>query len=56
MEPPTAEDSLATLQTAATEISGTEDPLVDLFRQNFQEPVEIFLQQMKEQRQALDSR
>jgi len=38
-----------------TEISGTEDPLGRSFRQNFQEPVEIFLQQMKEQRQALDS-
>jgi CheY-like chemotaxis protein len=41
---------------AATEPSGTEDPLVDLFRQNFQVPVETFLQQMREQRQALDSR
>ena len=56
LEPPSAEDSLATLQTSATEISGTEDPLVDLFRQNFKVPVETFLQQMREQRQALDSR
>ena len=43
-------------QGFGTEASGSEDTLVDLFRQNFQEPVEIFLQQMKEQRQALDSR
>lgn len=56
MEPPSAEASLATLQTSATEISGAEDPLIDLFRQNFQLPVESFLQQMREQRQALDSR
>jgi CheY-like chemotaxis protein len=46
------------LETASvpTQPSGTEDPLVDLFRQNFQVPVEAFLQQMREQRQALDSR
>jgi len=44
------------LAAAATEPSGTDDPLVDLFRQNFQVPVETFLQQMREQRQALDSR
>jgi len=41
---------------AQTGPSKTEDPLVDLFRQNFQVPVEAFLQQMREQRQALDSR
>lgn len=56
LEPPTADASLATLQTTATEVSGAEDPLVDLFRQNFQVPVETFLQQMREQRQALDTR
>ncbi|MFY9647367.1 MAG: PilZ domain-containing protein [Terriglobales bacterium] len=55
LEPPSAEDSLATLQTSATEISGAADPLVDLFRQKFQVPVEVFLQQMREQRQALDT-
>jgi DNA-binding response OmpR family regulator len=42
--------------SAATEPSAMDDPLVDLFRQNFQVPVETFLQQMREQRQALDSR
>ena len=56
LEPPTAEDSLATLQTASTGNSGSTDALVDLFRQQFQVPVEAFLQTMKEQRQALDSR
>jgi hypothetical protein len=56
LEPPTAEDSLATLQTSPTEGSGSVDALVDLFRQQFQVPVESFLQTMKEQRQALDSR
>jgi PilZ domain len=56
LEPPTAEDSLATLQTSPTEGSGSSDALVDLFRQQFQVPVESFLQTMKEQRQALDSR
>jgi len=54
LEPPSADDGLATLQTAATGASGTEDPLVDLFRQNFQVPAEAFLQQMREQRAALD--
>jgi CheY-like chemotaxis protein len=46
------------LETASipTQPSATEDPLVDLFRQNFQVPVETFLQQMRDQRQALDSR
>jgi len=46
------------LETASipTQPLATEDPLVDLFRQNFQVPVETFLQQMREQRQALDSR
>ena len=56
LEPPTAEDSLATLQTSCTGNSGNSDALVDLFRQQFQVPVESFLQTMKEQRQALDSR
>jgi DNA-binding response OmpR family regulator len=44
------------LETALAGRSKSEDPLVDLFRQNFQVPVEAFLQQMREQRQALDSR
>jgi hypothetical protein len=39
-------------QASASEVSGTEDTLVDLFRQQFQVPVETFLQQMREQRQS----
>jgi hypothetical protein len=34
------------------EDSGTGDALVDLFRNQYQEPVETFLQQMREQRVA----
>jgi CheY-like chemotaxis protein len=56
MEPPCADDNLATMQTSATGASGTSDALVDLFRQKFEVPVESFLQTMREQRQALDSR
>ena len=43
-------------QASANEARGTnaasEDALVDLFRQKYQDPVEIFLQQMREQRQS----
>jgi DNA-binding response OmpR family regulator len=51
---------LATQASAAeasgtNEVSGTEDALVDLFRLQFQVPVETFLEQMREQRQAVES-
>jgi hypothetical protein len=39
----------------AGEVPGSEDTLVDLFRQKFQMPVETFLQQMREQRQSAES-
>jgi hypothetical protein len=42
-------------QAFGTEASGSEDTLVDLFRQKFQMPVETFLQQMREQRQSAES-
>lgn len=42
--------------SGASEVSGTEDALVDLFRQQFQVPVETFLQQMREQRQSAQMR
>jgi len=42
--------------SGAPEVSGTEDALVDLFRQQFQVPVETFLQQMREQRQSAQMR
>ncbi|MFI5103037.1 MAG: PilZ domain-containing protein [Terriglobales bacterium] len=50
------DEGLAAFQASATEVSGTEDTLVDLFRQKFQAPVETFLEQMREQRQAAESR
>jgi hypothetical protein len=56
LEPPSAEDSLATLQTSASDICGSADALVDLFRQKFHVPVETFLQTMREQRQDINSR
>jgi len=43
---------------AATDTFGTsghDDALVDLFRQKFQAPVEVFLKQMREQRQAVET-
>jgi hypothetical protein len=54
-----APDGLET-STDGTESAGqtsrTDDALVDLFRQKSQVPIEVFLQQMEEQRQALESR
>jgi CheY-like chemotaxis protein len=41
-------------QTAAG-ASRSEDPLVDLFRHKFEIPVDSFLEQMREQRQSVDS-
>ncbi len=55
LETRSQDEGLAEFQTSATEVSGTEDTLVDLFRQKFQAPVETFLQQMREQRQAAES-
>jgi DNA-binding response OmpR family regulator len=42
-------------QSFSTEISGSDDALVDLFRHKFQVPVEAFLEQMREQRQSVES-
>ncbi len=60
LETPLPDDGLATFQASgtqasATEVSGTEDTLVDLFRHKFQVPVETFLQQMREERQSVES-
>jgi c-di-GMP-binding flagellar brake protein YcgR len=46
----------SSVDTSATSKTETGDALVDLFRQNAQVPVEAFLQQMEQQRQALESR
>jgi hypothetical protein len=40
---------------AATNVSGNDDTLVELFRHKFQVPVESFLQQMREQREHVNS-
>jgi DNA-binding response OmpR family regulator len=49
------DDALASFRASATEVSGSEDALVDLFRNKFQVPVETFLEQMREQRQSVES-
>jgi ActR/RegA family two-component response regulator len=41
---------------SASESTGNEDALVDLFRHKFQVPVEAFMEQMREQRQSGESR
>ena len=56
LETPSRDGSLAMPPASETEVSGTDDALVDLFRHKFQVPVETFLQQMREQRQAVESR
>ena len=55
LETPSSDDSVAMFQSSETELSGTEDPLIDLFRHKFQMPVESFLEQMREQRQSIES-
>ena len=66
LETPLPDDGFARFQVFATqasateasrtnEVSGTEDALVDLFRHKFQVPVETFLEQMREQRHAVES-
>ena len=60
VEPDGLETSLpghgvAMFQSSATEVPGNEDALVDLFRHKFQVPVDTFLQEMREQRQAVEA-
>ena len=56
LETSSPDENVAMFQSSANEVSGTEDTLVDLFRNQFQVPVETFLEQMREQRQSMDSR
>jgi hypothetical protein len=56
LEVPSSDESVDMLQSSPIEVSGTEDTLVDLFRNQFQVPVETFLEQMREQRQSMESR
>jgi hypothetical protein len=53
LETSSPEDGVDMFQSSATEVPGDEDALVDLFRHKFQVPVETFLKQMREQRQAV---
>jgi c-di-GMP-binding flagellar brake protein YcgR len=55
LETPSPDGSLATSPASPGEACVTDDTLVDLFRHQFQVPVESFLQQMREQRQAVES-
>ncbi|SPE45773.1 hypothetical protein SBA7_980001 [Candidatus Sulfotelmatobacter sp. SbA7] len=55
LERPSSEDSVALFQSSETENSGTEDTLVDLFRQKSETPVDAFLEQMRAQRHAIES-
>jgi hypothetical protein len=48
------DDSLAAFQSAATDPE-IEDTLLDLFRYQFQAPVEIFLHYMREQRPDVEA-
>jgi hypothetical protein len=52
---PGGELSPSPTQAAAPGASHSEDALVDLFRHKFQVPVDNFLEQMREQRQSVDS-
>src|SRR6202790_3762566 len=55
LETPSPDGSLATSPASLGKVSVTDDTLVDLFRHQFQVPVDSFLQQMREQRQAVGS-
>jgi DNA-binding response OmpR family regulator len=55
LETPSPDGSLTSSPASSTDVCGTDDTLVDLFRHKFQVPVETFLQQMREQRQAVES-
>jgi hypothetical protein len=50
-----AEPSASSKQASATGTARSEDALVDLFRHKFQVPVDSFLEQMREQRESVDS-
>jgi DNA-binding response OmpR family regulator len=54
LEMPAAEDGGA-VQASASQVSGGEDTLVELFRRKFEVPVESFLAQMREQREQVSS-
>jgi hypothetical protein len=43
------------IELSGAEVPGAEDLLVDLFRHKYHEPIEIFLDQMREQRHAIET-
>jgi DNA-binding response OmpR family regulator len=55
LETSSSDKSVAMFQSYETENSSAEDTLVDLFRQEFETPVDAFLEQMRAQRHAIDS-
>jgi CheY-like chemotaxis protein len=55
LERPASDNSVPLFQSSETDDSGTEDTLVDLFRNKFEAPVEAFLEQMRAQRHANES-
>jgi DNA-binding response OmpR family regulator len=55
LERPASDNSVALFQSSETDDSGTDDTLVDLFRNKFEAPVEAFLEQMHAQRHANES-
>jgi DNA-binding response OmpR family regulator len=55
LETSPSDKSIAMFQSYETENSSAEDTLVDLFRQEFETPVDAFLEQMRAQRHAIDS-
>ncbi len=52
LERSSSDENVDMFQSSATEASGVEDTLVELFRHQFQVPVASFLAQMREQRQS----
>jgi DNA-binding response OmpR family regulator len=56
LERSSPDDHPAKAEASMKEASGTEDALVALFRHNFQLPVETFMEQIREQRQSVESR
>ncbi len=55
LETSSSDKSVAMFQSFGTESSRADDTLVDLFRQKSETPVEVFLEQMRAQRHAIES-
>ena len=55
LETSSSDKSVAMFQSFGTESSRADDTLVNLFRQKSETPVEVFLEQMRAQRHAIES-